>query len=125
MLEKLEPLSRIANQNGQDRKAYTNAIKALLQTYIGGLTPEQLDAMSPEDITRTLGGVNVDTEQSTSRTLLQMQDRNIVKDSEFKDITQKFANKYKGLKGIMDRDYKFQTTYDNLRYYWIPVEDLP
>ena len=99
LMEKLQAVMSAANTG--NRKPYV----AML---------EFTRSMIP-DITGLLDG----------RTLIQIQDENVVKQDEFDGMIANFQIKFRKLKKIRENKYDFSIERNKTTWYWIPVEDLP
>lgn len=126
IIEKLAPVEASARNGGSDRRPYVNAIKALIRAQVPDLSESEINDMSVETVMALIGGLNVSIGATNGRTLLQIQDENIVTQSEFDAMVQSFNRKYKKLTRILaDGSYPFKVKRNNTTYYWLPVEDLP
>ena len=123
LIEKLKPVMSAA-QTG-NRKPYVDALKALIQSMIPDITPSEMDEKDVKEILNLVSGLNVKTRSLGGRTLVQIQDENIVKQNEFDSMIADFKNKFTKLNKIIGNVYEFSIERNKTRWYWIPVEDLP
>ena len=72
-----------------------------------------------------VAGLNVKTGSLGGRTLMQIQDENIVNKVEFEGMITKFNNKFDKLEKINGNKYAFSVERNKTWWYWIPVADLP
>lgn len=123
LMEKLQPVMSAANTG--NRKPYVDAMKELTRSMIPDITPREMDEKDVKEIMALVSGLNVKTGSLGGRTLIQIQDENVVKQSEFDGMIADFQNKFKKLKKIRENKYDFSIERNKTTWYWIPVEDLP
>ena len=123
LMEKLQPVMSAANTG--NRKPYVDAMKELTRSMIPDITPKEMDEKDVKEIMALVAGLNVKTGSLGGRTLIQIQDDNIVKQDEFDGMIADFRNKYNKLKKIRENKYDFSVERNKTTWYWIPVEDLP
>lgn len=109
-----------------NREPYVNAMKALAQSMIPeDLTDAQLNQMTVEEIMRMVNGLNEAAGALKSYTIAEVASPRIVSSQEYRALVGRFTKKYKELVGIKSRPYRYTLTSNGLKYYWLPVEDLP
>lgn len=110
-----------------DCKPYVEAIKALVKSMLPGITDAEMDQKGLDEVMRLISGINVEVAFSTSPYKLEdMCNRNVVSASEFNSIITQFQQKYRNLRDILrDKNYRYATSINGIKYYWIPVEELP
>ena len=123
LMEKLQPVMSAANTG--NRKPYVDAMKELTRSMIPDITPKEMDEMDVREIMALVAGLNVKTGSLGGRTLIQIQDENVVKQDEFDGMIADFRNKFLKLKKIRENKYDFSVERNKTTWYWIPVEDLP
>ena len=123
LMEKLQPVMSATNTG--NRKPYVDAMKELTRSMIPDITPREMDEKDVKEIMALVAGLNVKTGSLGGRTLIQIQDENIVKKEEFDGMIADFQNKFKKLKKIRENKYDFSIERNKTTWYWIPVEDLP
>lgn len=123
LMEKLTPVMSAANTG--NRKPYIEAMKELVRSMIPDITPKEMDEKDVKEIMALVAGLNVKTGSLGGRTLIQIQDEQIVKQDEFDGMIADFRNKYNKLKKIRENKYDFSVERNKTTWYWIPVEDLP
>lgn len=123
MMEKLRPVSNAATTT--NRRPFVNAVKALLRSMIPDITESEIDNMDVKEIMAMIAGLNVKSGTLGGRTLIQIQDENIVDKDEFDGMIADFIRKYRKLEKIMTQKYEFSVERNKTIWYWIPVEDLP
>lgn len=126
LLNRLSKVNDNANTNG-DRKPYIDAVKALIRVMVPDISEQEMNEMGIDEVMRLASGLNESSDAVKGRSLTDIQDARIVKADEYNALVNDFADKYKVLLGIKKNpNYKYAyTTANGLKYYWIPVEDLP
>lgn len=126
LLRRLEPVYAASkNANSRDRKAYINAIKGLLRSFVPGLSDADMENMGMSNVTKMIQGLNeASAAMKGEYTIIDIGDPNVVKPAEFNTLVSDFAGKYEALKDLKGT-YKFVKEFNNETYYWIPIEYLP
>jgi len=125
LMEKLQPVMNAANTGSTDRKPYVEAIKALIRSMVPDITEQEMDEKDVKEVMALISGLNEASNSLKGRTLIQIQDENIVSLAEFDGMIAEFRNKYNKLKKIREQKYPFSIERNKTTWYWIPVEDLP
>jgi hypothetical protein len=123
LMEKLQPVMSAANTG--NRKPYVDAMKELTRSMIPDITPKEMDEKDVREIMALVAGLNVKTGSLGGRTLIQIQEENVVKQDEIDGMIADFRNKFLKLKKIRENKYDFSVERNKTTWYWIPVEDLP
>jgi hypothetical protein len=123
LMEKLKPVMSAASTG--NRKPYVDAMKELVRSMIPDITPREMDEKDVKEIMALVSGLNVKSGSLGGRTLIQIQDENIVQQPEFDGMIADFQNKYRKLDKILSNKYDFSVERNKTVWYWIPVEDLP
>lgn len=123
LMEKLKPVMSAASTG--NRKPYVDAMKELTRSMIPDITPKEMDEKDVKEIMALVAGLNVKSGSLGGRTLIQIQDENIVQQPEFDGMIADFQNKYRKLDKILSNKYDFSVERNKTVWYWIPVEDLP
>ena len=127
LLKRLEPVYQVARDaSADDRKPYVEAVYQLLKSFTPGLTDEQIRKLGPHNVSAMIQGLNVkSSSMSNQRSLTDISDPRVVKAPEYRRIVTEFARKYENLRHLKDGGYEFVKIFNNVKYYWIPIEDLP
>lgn len=125
LMEKLQPVMTAANAGSADRKPYVAAIKALIRSMVPDITEREMDEKDVKEVMALISGLNVTSQSLGGRTLIQIQDENVVPLAEFDAMIAEFRNKFNKLKKIREQKYAFSIARNKTTWYWIPVEDLP
>jgi Na+/H+ antiporter NhaC len=91
----------------------------------GPMKKAEMNAKGTQEIMNLITGLNVSTNASKGPTLMQIQDPKSVPHQQYLSIINEFARKYRALQRIKSKGYNFVFESNNIKYYWIPVEDLP
>ena len=124
LLQELKGTYFAAKEGVDDRKKYSDAIKALAKNLLGQNNDKEIERMSITDLQSLIYGLNAKTE-ATGKNLQQITDPNRVPKPEYMKILNSFKKKYENLQEIYRSDYKFRAKFGDDYYYWIPIEDLP
>lgn len=129
LIERLSPVSQAAVTKNSDRTIYLDAIRALLKHQLGGSIPEEkINEMEPEELARAIYGiVNVPSENLsfTKYSLVDLNNRRKVTDVEYQEVLNRFVEKYNKLSKLRNSNYRYCMKVGGMKYYWIPLEDLP
>ena len=125
LVEKLQPVNLAAQRSSNDRKPYVEAMKALLRSMLPDISEAEMNAKGTQEIMNLITGLNVSTNAAKGPTLMQIQDPKSVPHQQYLSIINEFARKYRALQRIKSKGYNFVFVSNNIKYYWIPVEDLP
>lgn len=125
LVEKLQPVNLAAQKSSNDRMPYVEAMKALVRSMLPDISESEMNAKGTQEIMNLITGLNVSTNSTSGPTLMQIQDPKSVPHQQYLSIINEFARKYRALQRIKSRGYNFVFLSNNIKYYWIPVEDLP
>lgn len=126
LLERLAPVYDQANavKESNNRKPYIDAVKGLLRAMVPDITDAEMDEKGLADVMNMISGLNV-TSNALDYSLLDLQDVHKVKHDVFQSLVNDFCDKYEKVRRIRGSKYMYSFENNNIRYYWIPVEDLP
>lgn len=133
LIQRLEGVSNALKNRDNDRNVFIGAIRELLKRQLGGtISDKEIQELSSEKLEEAIYGiVNIPSENMrfTKHSLKDLMNRKAVTDEEYFDILDSFDKKYKKLKTYL-QGYKYCMEVGNekgakMRYYWIPLEDLP
>ncbi len=125
LVQRLEPVNRIAKENSDDRKGYVDAMKALLRSLVPDISESDLDKKSVGEVMSLIAGLNESSAALKGPSLIDIQDPKVVSHAQYFDIVSNFARKYRNLQNIKSKGYRYQLNFNNVKYYWIPIEDMP
>lgn len=125
LIQRLEPVNRIAQEKSDDRKGYVEAMKALLRSIVPDITEEELDRKSIGEVMALISGLNESSAALKGPSLIDIQDPKVVSAAQYYDIVSNFARKYRDLRNIKSKGYRYKLNFNNVPYYWIPMEDMP
>lgn len=125
LVEKLEPVNKAAQHKSNDRTPYVNAMKGILRAMLPDITENEMNAKGVQEIMNLITGLNVSTKAIKGPTLMQIQDPKSVNQQQYLSIINAFKTKYDKLRKIKSRGYDFVFKSNGIKYYWIPVQELP
>lgn len=127
LLKRLSPVYEAAKvSQTKDRTPYIEALKALLRSLTHDMTEAEMAKMTNADITMMIGGLNESAAALKGYSLDDLSNQTIVPAAEYMRIVNDFARKYDRLEKIRrSKTYKYVKEFNDARYYWIPIEDLP
>ena len=125
LIMRLEPVNRASVAASNDREPYVNAMKALIQSMDPSITDERMNQMRQDEIIAMVAGLNEAATALKGRTMLEIANPQAVSHSEYMALVANFQKKFRNLARIKTTEYKYTRMFNGLKYYWIPVEDLP
>ena len=126
LIEQLSPVNDAAVVQTNDREPYVNAMKALAQSLIPDeLSDAQLGNLEYGEIMKMVNGLNEAPGALKGHTLFEIASPQVVTHVEYASLVDDFQRKFKNLERLKTQPYKFTRTFNGLKYYWLPVEDLP
>jgi len=117
----------------EQRESLTKTWLELLRIYTGEKNPENIKAMTLEEVNNRMQGVEkegitfkVDKKLAKVK-ITDLKKRKVVSDSEIRAYVGKITANYKQLDEILKqgKNYEFCYTSNGNTYYWIPVDYLP
>lgn len=125
LMGKLQPVMAAAEEGSEDRRPFVEAMKELIRTLYGDIGEGEMMKKDTKEVMRLVAGLNVKSEAlSRGRTLMEIQDNQVVSQDEFSTMISDFQNKYRKLDRIKN-GYKYSIKIVGDTWYWIPVQDLP
>ena len=130
LLMRLKPLKIQASKtSSSDRKPYVDAVKGLLGTMAPGMSAQEMDAKSIDEVMNMISGLNaksVTLSDDQSPSLQQISDELAVSAADYRTLVSNFERKYDILTQLKSStEYKYFREFNGAKYYWIPVEFLP
>lgn len=125
LIMRLAPVNNAAVAASNDREPYVNAMKALIQSMDPSITDERMNQMRQDEIMAMVAGLNEAATALKGPTMLEIANPQAVSHSEYVALVATFQKKFKNLERIKRTEYKYTRMFNGLKYYWIPVEDLP
>lgn len=124
LIERLTPVN--ASAKSEDRLPYINALKSLLRTMVPDITDAEMDAKGTGEVMNMINGLNEKTGALAGPTLRDIGDTNAVSANDFRKMIADFQKKYRNLVNIKnDKTYPFIYKFNDVNYYWIPIEEMP
>lgn len=125
LMIRLAPLYEVSQRKGNDRQPYVQAMKALVQSMLPGISDAEMNAMGYDEVMGLVSGLNASTITLKGRSIAEVASTQAVNASEYQTIIAKFKRQYQKLQSIQKRPYPFVREFNGAKYYWIPTEDLP
>ena len=119
----LQPLHQVAlTPKANDRKPYLDAVKQCIEKMAPGT---DLKATNLDEVLQRAMGINEPT-PILKYPIMDVLDNQKVSDLEYRAILSEFKLNYEHLRGIVQNNtYKYKMKYNNVTYYWIPVQEMP
>lgn len=126
LITRLAPVDEAAVAQTNDREPYVRALTALVQT----MAPEEytddvIGGMNYKQIMAKITGLNEAADALKGYTIQQIASHRAVSQAEYAKLVDDFKRKFKKLQSIKSSPYKYTRTFNGLKYYWLPIEDLP
>ncbi len=125
MLKRLAPLYEVANRKGNDREPYVRAMKGIIQGMIPNITDAEINKMGYTQVMNLVAGLNDMTRSMKGRTVAEVANTQTVNAKEYQDLIQNFRRQYRKLLTIQNSPYDYVRSFNDSKYYWIPLEDIP
>lgn len=127
--ELLKSLEKVYNdatkvKESNDRKPYIDAVKALLRAMVPDITEAEMDQKGIADVMNMISGLNVKTD-ALNYSLIDLADVHKVPNDKFQSLVNDFCDRYEKVRRIRKSNYTYAFDSNNVKYYWVPVEDLP
>lgn len=125
LIERLAPVNNAAVAQTNDREPYVNAMKALIQSMVPDITDERMNAMGYNEVMATVAGLNEAATALKGPSILEIANPQAVSHTEYASLVSDFRKKFQMLQRLKSTPYKYTRVFNGLKYYWLPVEDLP
>ena len=119
----LQPLYTVAcTPKANDRKPYLDAVKQCIEKMAPGTN---LKSGNLDEILKRAMGINEPT-PILRYPIKDVLDNQKVTDMEYRAILSEFKMNYEHLRRVVQNNtYKYKMKYNNITYYWIPVQEMP
>lgn len=126
LIERLAPVNDAAVALTNDREPYVEALKALVQTMAPeGYTDEVIGNMNYKQIMAKITGLNEAADALKGYKIQEIASHRAVSHAEYAKLVDDFKRKFKDLQKLKAQPYKYTRTFNGLKYYWLPIENLP
>ena len=131
LIERLAPVNAASSQlhsdPNADRSSYITAMKSLIQVMVPDeASDERMNKMTYDEIMQLASGLNVSAAAlNKGYSLAELASPEAVPFSQFSGLISDFNRKFKKLQDLKTKPYKYSKTMSGVKYYWLPVEDLP
>lgn len=125
LIERLAPVNDAAVMQNNDRAPYVNAMKALIQSMVPDVTDDRMNQMGYQEIMSMVAGLNEAAGALKGYTIAEIANPQAVSEVKYLSLVNDFKRKFRTLQRLKTTPYKYIRTVNGLKYYWLPVEDLP
>lgn len=125
LIERLAPVNNAAVVQTNDREPYVRALKALIQSMVPDITDERMNSMGYNEVMATVAGLNEAASALKGPSVLEIANPQAVSHTEYASIVSDFRRKFQKLTRLKTEKYKYTRIFNGIKYYWLPVEDLP
>lgn len=128
LIEDLSPVynaaSSIYASDNPDREPYVNAMKSLVKAMIPD-DFKRADKMTVDEIMQKVAGLNESADALKKYSLSDLGSPAVVSTQDFQTLVRNFVDKYRRLQNLKGQDYPYSKVMNGVKYYWLPLEDLP
>ena len=125
LIEQLAPVNDAAVVQSNDREPYVKAMKALIQSLVPDVTDEAMNSYGYKEIMNMVAGLNEASGALKGYSIAEIASTQAVSHQQYASIVSDFKRKFSMLQRLKANPYKYTRTFNGLKYYWLPVEDLP
>lgn len=126
LIERLAPVNDVAVAQTNDREPYIRALTALVQAMAPeGYTDDVIGKMNYKQIMARVTGLNEAADALKGYTIQEIASNRAVSNAEYAKLVSQFKRKFENLRKLKSNPYKYTRTFNGLKYYWLPIEDLP
>lgn len=126
LIERLAPVNDAAVAQTNDREPYIRALTALVQAMAPeGYTDDVIGNMNYKQIMARVTGLNEAADALKGYTIQEIASNRAVSNADYANLVSQFKRKYANLRKLKSNPYKYTRTFNGLKYYWLPIEDLP
>lgn len=125
LIERLAPVNDAAVIQTNNREPYIRAMKALIQSMVPDITDERMNQMGYKEVMNTVAGLNEAASALKGYTIMEIASPQAVSHTEYASIVSDFKRKFSMLQRLKGEQYRYTRTFNGLKYYWLPIEDLP
>lgn len=123
LIERLAPVQKAAVSN--DRKPYVNAMKELIRAMVPDVTDDVMNNMGYKEVMNMVSGLNEAASALKGYTIMDIASPQAVSNTAYATLVSDFSRKFEMLQRVKQSEYKYTMIFNGLKYYWLPVEDLP
>ncbi len=125
LIERLAPVNDAAVAQTNDREPYVRAMKALIQSMLPELSDDEMNRMGYKEVMGLVAGLNEASNALKGYSIAEIASHQAVSHTEYVKLVSDFKRKFSLLTRLKANPYKYTRTFNGLKYYWLPVEDLP
>ena len=125
LIERLAPVNDAAVVQTNNREPYVRAMKALIQSMVPDITDDRMNSMGYKEVMATVAGLNEAAGALKGFTIMEIASPQAVSHTQYASLVSDFKRKFSMLQRLKAQQYKYTRTFNGIKYYWLPVEDLP
>lgn len=125
LIERLAPVNDAAVVQTNNREPYVKAMKALIQAMIPDITDENMNKMGYKEVMALVSGLNEAAGALKGYSIAEIASPQAVSHTAYASLVSDFKRKFQMLQRLKAQPYNYTRTFNGLKYYWLPVEDLP
>lgn len=125
LIERLAPVNDAAVVQTNNREPYVKAMKALIQSMVPDITDEVMNKMGYKEVMNMVAGLNAQASALKGYTIMEIASPQAVSHTAYASLVSDFKRKFQMLQRLKAQEYKYTRPFNGLKYYWLPVEDLP
>lgn len=124
LIEKLNPLYKVARSKSNSRVEYVEAVKALVKSLLPGIDEKTIQEKGYDEILQLISGLN-EKPDALKLKIKDISDPDAVSQAKYLSIVNTMARKYEALTNIQASAYPYSRMFSGIKYYWIPMEQFP
>lgn len=125
LIERLAPVNDAAVVQTNNRDPYVKAMKALIQSMVPDVTDDRMNAMGYKEVMAMVSGLNEAAGALKGFSIMEIASPQAVSHTQYASLVSDFKRKFSMLQRLKSQPYKYTRTFNGIKYYWLPVEDLP
>jgi hypothetical protein len=125
LIERLAPVNDAAVVQTNNREPYVKAMKHLIQSMVPDVTDEVMNKMGYKEVMNMVAGLNAQASALKGYTIMEIASPQAVSHTAYASLVSDFKRKFQMLQRLKAQEYKYTRPFNGLKYYWLPVEDLP
>lgn len=125
LIERLAPVNEAAVVQTNNREPYVKAMKALIQSMVPDVSDERMNMMGYKEVMSMVAGLNEAAGALKGYSIMEIASTQAVSLTEYASLVSDFKRKFAMLQRLKSQPYKYTRECNGIKYYWLPVEDLP
>jgi hypothetical protein len=125
LIERLAPVNDAAVVQTNNREPYVKAMKALIQSMVPDVSDDVMNKMGYKEVMNMVSGLNAQASALKGYTIMEIASPQAVSHTAYASLVSDFKRKFQMLQRLKAKEYTYTRPFNGLKYYWLPVEDLP